>query len=293
NYLNNITPLYVAGYPAQDSSPGYKLARVLFSSKQPEVSYQFTYSPINDGNKRLSLDDLEGGMSGGPIFNQEAELVGIHAGRTLGEDPDGLGVPITVLEDAIAANPEWGINLTYSEDPEQRFSCVNRKGEKFVLKEFDWVRDGEYFAFGVGAAIPNYRDTDSDPGIKIGYAMGMDNQKWRWELESFLGIENNFPLSWAQLSVMGNVYYEPITKNKVFDPYVGVGIGASSFYSDPLDISPQSINLAFQAKVGNTFRVSPTSDVFVQYRYQNLVTLEDVSTHMFEFGYRFHDIGQK
>jgi S1-C subfamily serine protease/regulator of sirC expression with transglutaminase-like and TPR domain len=101
NQLKITTPVYVAGFPqaSRGSSNAYRFS-------EGEIN-AVTTRPIGSGYTLAYWNETFSGMSGGPIFNQEGQLIGIHGssltGRreTQGIDPDNgfkiglnMGIPV-------------------------------------------------------------------------------------------------------------------------------------------------------------------------------------------------------
>jgi S1-C subfamily serine protease len=108
-FLKKNSSVYVAGWPIADSE------------KRSEV--KFTYGRlINDPIEKIPLtysNDIENGMSGGPVFNQEGQLIGINFAR-LGEDvKGGRGISIeTINETVITEQIKTALEIIVVETPE-------------------------------------------------------------------------------------------------------------------------------------------------------------------------------
>jgi tetratricopeptide (TPR) repeat protein len=115
--VNTDTPCYVTGFPAQ--LPGKtNTSDYRFSNGVIEAQ---TTRPLRDGYALAYYNFTFAGMSGGPIFNQQGQLIGIHgASKTrfatnLGIDPDtnekaglNLGIPIDTF---LRLAPQVGLNV--------------------------------------------------------------------------------------------------------------------------------------------------------------------------------------
>jgi tetratricopeptide (TPR) repeat protein len=81
--VKESTPAYIAGFPARESQTRYQFSpgEVLAQAARPLASsYALAY-----------LNDTFAGMSGGPILNQQGQLIGIHgASKTQFVDNQGL-----------------------------------------------------------------------------------------------------------------------------------------------------------------------------------------------------------
>jgi tetratricopeptide (TPR) repeat protein len=115
--VNTNTPCYVTGFPAQQ--PGNtNTSDYRFSSGTIEAQ---TTRPLRDGYALAYFNFTFAGMSGGPILNQQGQLIGIHGAsktrfaKTQGINPDNnekvglnLGIPIDTF---LRLAPQTGLNV--------------------------------------------------------------------------------------------------------------------------------------------------------------------------------------
>jgi tetratricopeptide (TPR) repeat protein len=129
NTLLSSTPIYVAGFPLQ--GVGTNLQPFQFSEGQLLAQ---TTQPIARGYTLAYLNETLAGMSGGPVLNQQGQLVGIHGAaistslldlvnrNELGIDPDSgekdsylnLAIPIDTF---LRSVPQTAPNLKFASVP--------------------------------------------------------------------------------------------------------------------------------------------------------------------------------
>jgi S1-C subfamily serine protease len=93
--LRKNNSVYVAGWPIPDSNERRNL--------------KFTYGQVTNTsatkNPLTYTNQIENGMSGGPVFNQEGQLVGINFSR-LGEDiQGGKAIPVETIKATVITEP--------------------------------------------------------------------------------------------------------------------------------------------------------------------------------------------
>jgi S1-C subfamily serine protease len=97
--------VYAVGYPAGSDSMLSKISQLLITNHldQPASFPTLTYRSEPDTQENAPQQ----GMSGGPVLNQQGELIGIHAGA-FENIPEQYGMPIEAILEriGIAANPQ-------------------------------------------------------------------------------------------------------------------------------------------------------------------------------------------
>jgi S1-C subfamily serine protease len=92
NSLQEGDPVYAAGFPSAVEKRGdWKFTPLRLTNQEPIlVGQPLTYQPLQPTN------NVEKGMSGGSILNQEGQLVGIHQGET-DDRTAGKGIPLNTI----------------------------------------------------------------------------------------------------------------------------------------------------------------------------------------------------
>lgn len=93
NSLKEGETVYVAGFPSavEQRDNSIKFTPLRLTNQNPIlVGQSLTYQPIQPTN------NVEKGMSGGSVLNQEGQLVGIHQGET-NDRTAGQGIPLNTI----------------------------------------------------------------------------------------------------------------------------------------------------------------------------------------------------
>jgi S1-C subfamily serine protease len=121
--LGQLTTIYVAGYPLPDETQALQQA---FQITKGDISGINTFSEY--GYDLVYTNVTKAGMSGGPILNENGQLIGIH-GKAAGSRLDdgkvlkegfNLGIPIQVFvakADKLGLKAKIKINYLYVQDP--------------------------------------------------------------------------------------------------------------------------------------------------------------------------------
>lgn len=203
-----------------------------------------------------------------PAFAQT--YVGVSVGATLPENSKNKGeftqtVPATADFPAIPA----GTALGWTTEFDTGYDISAQIGHRFdgglrVEGEFNYSRAGidTHRALTVGGA-----NIDSaDVAVLTRGTPNAANPRVGAVLDSGIGKQENY-------GVFANVLYD-FNSGGSFQPYVGGGIGAqrTKFDYRPSDVDVgqgSDTNFAWQLIAGATYKISPSFEVFGQYRYRN------------------------
>lgn len=122
--LGKLTTIYIGGYPLPDET-----LKQSFNITKGEISDVNTFNDY--GYDLVYTNVTKAGMSGGPILNENGQLIGVH-GRAAGSRLDdgteikqgfNLGIPIQVFvakADKLGLKAKIKINYLYVQDPTNR-----------------------------------------------------------------------------------------------------------------------------------------------------------------------------
>ncbi len=118
--------VYVSGWP----KPGETIRTVIHQVTAGQIS---AIERVDDGYELIYTNPTRQGMSGGPVFNDRAQVIGVH-GRAEGYEEDGiikawlnLGIPTaTFIELAPAAYADRGQELLQAGNPEAALADFNQ-----------------------------------------------------------------------------------------------------------------------------------------------------------------------
>ncbi|MGK7917781.1 MAG: outer membrane protein, partial [Prochloraceae cyanobacterium] len=148
----------------------------------------------------------------------------------------------------------------------------------------------------LGTFTPDIEGISTSTGGLVSLVIGHEFKpiNLRLEGEAAFGSESIFssvedsPI-WSFQSYTLNVIYD-IPVKTFFTPYVGVGAGIAVF--NFLDVVPAAQNFegsglfTFNARVGASFQISDTSDIFVQYVYTRVSSDPVITGNTFGVGFR-------
>jgi serine protease Do len=262
--LQEGVTVYVTGFPGQGSTINaltYNFTEgqlTALASKPQTGGYSLVYT-----NKTLP------GMSGGPVFDQEARLVGIHGAadgqsqtleklnaRVFMKTGFNLGIPINTFLAASGAQGTQGqIALTTPDRPEG-------SGQNITLQSATWKPPTQKPPRATTIAATNVPVSDSNDYFLTGL-----NQYLRGELPSALSAANRAiqinPRFAAAYSLRGNIRYISADyrgaladfsqavqlNNRLASAYMGRGLsqsalsnpeGAIADYTQAIQLSPDS-----------------------------------------------------